>query len=74
MARLSFLVSVMAHALTCLIAWFALPERVPMHFSFDGAVDNWAGFLAAPAVYVVGFLGYAIYLVTVRYRTPRDVD
>ncbi|HEY9565086.1 MAG TPA: DUF1648 domain-containing protein [Nocardioides sp.] len=41
MARVTFWVTVLAHAGVCTVGWFVLPERVPLHFAGSGEVDRW---------------------------------
>ena len=41
MARLAFWVSVLAGLAAVTVAWFVLPDRVPMHFGESGQVDRW---------------------------------
>ena len=41
MSRIFFWISVVAGLATTVVAWFVLPERVPMHFGGSGGVDRW---------------------------------
>ncbi len=41
MSRFFFWISVLVGVVTTVVAWFVLPERVPMHFGGSGEVDRW---------------------------------
>ncbi|MEO7130545.1 MAG: DUF1648 domain-containing protein [Dermatophilaceae bacterium] len=41
MARAAFWLSVLTGLVVTVVAWFVLPDRVPMHFSGSGQVDQW---------------------------------
>ncbi len=41
MARVIFWITVLAGLGATVIAWFVLPDRVPMHFGPSGEVDGW---------------------------------
>lgn len=71
MARAFFWLTVVLGVALTVLAWFVLPERVPLHFGGSGEVDRWGS--RAEAVVTTGamVLGLAVVFQALAVWVPR---
>ena len=71
MSRVIFWVSVLAGLATAVVAWFVLPDRVPMHFGGSGEVDRWGSRTEAVVTFAVMIVGLALLFWVLTIMVPR---
>ena len=71
MSRVIFWVSVLAGLAAAVIAWFVLPDRVPLHFGGSGEVDRWGSRTEAVVTFAVMIGGLALLFWVLTIMVPR---
>lgn len=71
MARAVFWLGVLAGLVATILAWFVLPDRVPMHLGGSGQVDRWGSRTEAVVAMAAIFGGLALLFWVLTLAIPR---